>query len=384
MTYGLVLGGGGVRGAYHIGVWKAIVELGIDVCAVCGTSIGAINAAMFVASDLETAQRMWESIALSDVVSLPDDNMSDLFEIRNIVKVAKELKNSKGLDMTPLSELIRGVIDEESFFSSPIDFGLVTYSRTDKKECPVYKSQIPKGKLVEYLMASACLPGFKGVVIDNSKFLDGALTNNMPVDMLINLGIKDIITVDVKGIGFYKEFNTAGRNIISIECKRPHTGTMEFDDEGVSKMIGEGYFDTLSAFGKIKGGKYYIKNEDYLLAKSKYSDDIIEGIFSAAEIFEIDNLRIWDFDELLDRVMMHYSHIELTNEITAMLNENKFDISRISEFKKDSQKLYILIRMLQSEGFDFIKSRIDKILGKYYMAASSIIYFSQKYTTPIE
>jgi len=81
---------------------------------------------------------------------------------------------------------------------------------------------------------------------------------------------------------------------------------------------------------------------------------------------------------------MHYSHIELTNEITAMLNENKFDISRISEFKKDSQKLYILIRMLQSEGFDFIKSRIDKILGKYYMAASSIIYFSQKYTTPSE
>ena len=193
MTYGLVLGGGGVRGAYHIGVWKAIVELGIDVCAVCGTSIGAINAAMFVSSDLETAQNMWQSIALSDVVNLSDDNMSDLFEIRNIVKVAKELKNSKGLDMTPLSELIRGVVDEERFFSSPIDFGLVTYSRTDKKECPIYKSQIPKGKLVEYLMASACLPGFKGVVIDNSKFLDGALTNNMPVDMLINLGIKDII-----------------------------------------------------------------------------------------------------------------------------------------------------------------------------------------------
>ena len=48
MEYGLVLAGGGVRGAYQIGVWKALKELKIKVSAVSGVSIGAVNGALFV------------------------------------------------------------------------------------------------------------------------------------------------------------------------------------------------------------------------------------------------------------------------------------------------------------------------------------------------
>ena len=48
MEYGLVLAGGGVRGAYQIGVWKALKELKIKVSVVSGVSIGAVNGALFV------------------------------------------------------------------------------------------------------------------------------------------------------------------------------------------------------------------------------------------------------------------------------------------------------------------------------------------------
>lgn len=377
MAYGLVFGGGGVRGAYHIGVWKALSEMKIPVCAVCGSSIGAINAALFVGSDLETAEKIWNEIKLEDVVSLDTPDFSeDLFNIKNIIKLAKEFRHSKGLEMKPLADILRASIDEERVFSSPVELGLVTYNITEKKECPIYKSQIPRGSLVDYLMASACLPGFKSVVIDNNKYLDGCITNTIPVNILTDIGIRDIIAVDVKGIGIYKEFNTAGKNIISIECKKPHTGTMDFDRGGVKKSISEGYYDTLSAFGKIRGGTYYLQNDDYLVAKAKYSDEIIEGIFSAAKILDIDNLLIWDFDALTKETLKRYNQTELTSELVALLSKNNFE--KIATLKDDSQRLCLLVRLLQKDGFDFIKSHADKFLGSYYKAASALLYFLER------
>ena len=62
---GLVLAGGGGRGAYQIGVWKALRETGLEnyITSVSGTSVGALNAGLFVQKDLEVAQNVWESIS---------------------------------------------------------------------------------------------------------------------------------------------------------------------------------------------------------------------------------------------------------------------------------------------------------------------------------
>ena len=89
MAFGLVFAGGGVRGAYHIGMWKALNEMKIDVCAVSGTSIGAINGALFVQGMLETAEKLWNDIELSDIVTLPPELACEknLFGIKNIVKI---------------------------------------------------------------------------------------------------------------------------------------------------------------------------------------------------------------------------------------------------------------------------------------------------------
>ena len=57
---GLVLSGGGFKGAYQIGVWKALKELGVErFSAIAGTSVGALNAVLIANDDLESAEEVW-------------------------------------------------------------------------------------------------------------------------------------------------------------------------------------------------------------------------------------------------------------------------------------------------------------------------------------
>ena len=67
----LVLGGGGSRGAYELGVWQALREMGIGIDMVTGTSIGAINGAMVAQGAYETAVSLWNNIETAHVIDMP-------------------------------------------------------------------------------------------------------------------------------------------------------------------------------------------------------------------------------------------------------------------------------------------------------------------------
>lgn len=68
----VVLAGGGSRGAYQIGVWRAMQELGISYQIVTGTSVGALNGAMLVQGDYEPARRMWLRLTAKDIANVED------------------------------------------------------------------------------------------------------------------------------------------------------------------------------------------------------------------------------------------------------------------------------------------------------------------------
>ena len=59
MKQALVLSGGGARGAYQIGVWKALEELNIKCNIVTGASIGSINGALYTQGALKEAEKLW-------------------------------------------------------------------------------------------------------------------------------------------------------------------------------------------------------------------------------------------------------------------------------------------------------------------------------------
>ena len=68
--YGLVLEGGGAKGAYQIGAWRALKEAGVRIRGVAGTSVGALNGALICMDDLEQAEKLWKTIAYSKVMDV--------------------------------------------------------------------------------------------------------------------------------------------------------------------------------------------------------------------------------------------------------------------------------------------------------------------------
>ena len=78
--YGIVLDGGGARGAYQIGAWKALKEAGVKINAVAGTSVGALNGALICMDDVENAVRIWSELTFSRVMDVDDAWMTRLFD----------------------------------------------------------------------------------------------------------------------------------------------------------------------------------------------------------------------------------------------------------------------------------------------------------------
>ena len=70
----LVLAGGGARGSYQVGVWRALTELGWRPQIITGTSVGSLNGAMFALDLYETARDMWLTIRSQDVMELPAED----------------------------------------------------------------------------------------------------------------------------------------------------------------------------------------------------------------------------------------------------------------------------------------------------------------------
>lgn len=361
MKYGLVLGGGGVRGAYQVGAMKALKELKIQISAVTGVSIGAVNGALFVQGGVRKAEKLWERISINDVISLPDGTM----------KIVKEIYTEKGLDMSPFEKLLADIIDEKKIRLSPIDFGVATFSLSEKCENYYFKKNIPQGKLVEYLMASACFPGFKPKEVDNEKFIDGGVSNNLPINMFLEKGIDNIIVVDVKGVGFYRSFNLSGRNIINIKCRNPHVGTFEFNSDGIRKSIFDGYCDCMKAFANYYGEIYSFTARDYEKTRKKYSAELVSGIEKAAEMFEIDRYKLYKFDELAKEVVLAY------NARKKKIGKTSENIIKKLQHTDEITVVMWLADMLENGKSDFLKE-ILSVVGEKYNIASAILYFKRK------
>lgn len=373
MKYGLVLAGGGVRGAYHLGVWRALTEMGIEISAISGASIGAVNGALLAQGEFEKAQAMWKDISISDIVKLPEGmtDSNNLFKFKNFTEIAANIYKNDGLDMSPLEEILNNIIDEDKLRNSPIDFGAAVFSVSKKAGICKFKNDIPKGKIVSYLMASACMPGFKIKKVDSDKFLDGGVSNNMPVNMMLEKDIDNIITVDVRGVGVLKSVNLAGRNVINIRCANPQTGLMEFDSDGIARSMDEGYFDCMKAFGRFEGEIYSFDAGDYRKARGVYSRELISGIEKAAKVFDIDCFKLYTVDSLIDEVMARYD--AYTNKTGEAVTEGIFDNIRQ---KGDNAFVTWIIKALEGGKSDFLLEKMS-ILGANYDAASAILYFKR-------
>lgn len=95
MKYSLVLEGGGAKGAYQIGVVKALREAGFEFDAITGTSIGAINAAYLVQGNFDEIYKLWKTLSFSEIFDVEGEHienaMSSRFSLDTIRYLSKKL-----------------------------------------------------------------------------------------------------------------------------------------------------------------------------------------------------------------------------------------------------------------------------------------------------
>ena len=190
--YGLVFDGGGARGAYQIGAWKALEEVGIKIQAVAGTSVGALNGALVCMGNLEQAENIWKKMTFSQVMDVDDEKMEELFDgeisLGEFLKSLWKKLSDGGIDITPLKELIHEVVDEEKIRNCGKEFCLLTFSLSEFRELDLSVEDIPEGLLEDFLLASAYLLGFKNEPLHGKTYLDGGVVNNVPTNSLIKRG----------------------------------------------------------------------------------------------------------------------------------------------------------------------------------------------------
>lgn len=264
--YGIVLEGGGAKGAYQIGVWKALQECGVKIKGISGVSVGALNGALICMGDLEKAIEVWENISYSKVMNVNNELMENLMQgnfkeidLHELTAGSRALLKERGMDIGPLKEWIDQLVDEDLIRNSPYEFILGTFSLTRFRQLEINAKEVEPGLLKDFLLASSYFPGFKNERLHGEKFVDGGLFNNVPIDMLIKRGYRDIIVVRIFGVGREKRIKIPDDvNLIEIAPRADLGNMFEFDSENSRRNIQIGYYDGLRCFLGLSGRLYYI------------------------------------------------------------------------------------------------------------------------------
>ena len=250
----LVLAGGGARGSYQVGVWRALMELDWHPQIITGTSVGSLNGAMFVLDLYETARDMWLTIRSRDVMELPEEN-ADLSSLHSFLR---QVVRAGGMDVSPLEDIVERVLDEKALRAASTRFGLVTVEQRGLKAWELPLEEIPEGRVKDYLLASAaCFPALRARDIDGVKFLDGGYSDNMPMGLAKKMGAEELVCVDLEGVGITRP-NLTGLPTTMIRSYWELGDILHFDPDTARRNIELGYYDTLRAFGRLRGCAYAV------------------------------------------------------------------------------------------------------------------------------
>ena len=275
----LVLSGGGGKGAYEIGAWKALMDYGVKIGGVYGTSVGALNAVGIAMGDFKTARDVWLNMREELVANRTADfrrlveTAKGKTKIIERFKTIREIFSDSGIDVTPLRRELEARVSEERVRNSGIDLGIVTYSLSEMKPKLMFIDDIPSGKLVDYVMASANYPLFQREEIDSKKFVDGGVYRNIPLDMAKKKGFKNIVVVEIgskrlaDSISLLTSMFSKDFKILRIKPRKMFGGPMDFDREVSRKFLLEGYLDTLSYLKLTRGDYTYILESEDCIGK---------------------------------------------------------------------------------------------------------------------
>ena len=363
MKRALVFGGGGSKGAYEIGVWKALDTLGQTFDIVTGTSIGSMIGVLYVQRQYDKVIELWDNLHVEDImtngVNIDLDMELLMSQKEKYHDFLSSYIHNKGADITPFEDLLRRYFDAERFFSSPIDYACMTVNVTKKKQKVFFKKDMTQETVLDYIIASgSCFPMFPMKEIDGEMYVDGGYYDNVPIHLAESMGAEEVVAVNLKAVGILRT-NDIKADVICIE---PHVSLgsfLLFDKEVIHRNIQLGYQDTLKKFNYYIGTiytfdkkqkkeieavedvlKYGMKTIEETLQREKMKFLVEKIVFhqvldaidsymsfpypylaileSCAFSFRFDDLKVWDFKQFLTELLRfadEHAHISFNKKI---------------------------------------------------------------------
>ena len=246
MKIGLALGGGGAKGSYQIGVFKALEETGLlsYVKTVSGTSIGALNASLIMGKmPLEEMRQLWLSITnkmlYTNIERFKQDKLG-VFNQEIMYKILIEKQDKNLLKESPIDGFV--------VLSKLKDLGLrKQLKQKDVTPRVVYLNN--KKDPYKYILASASVPVLFGPTkIGDNYYVDGGLVDNLPVDILLEKGCNIIFTV---GLSPSYDLDAYGENALIIDLSPPKKlgrtilTMLDFNPKYIDHRIDYGYGYTM-------------------------------------------------------------------------------------------------------------------------------------------
>ena len=284
---GLVLAGGGAKGAFQAGVWKAMCELGIAgrVKVISGTSVGAINAAAFASlRDPDRIRDLWLH-HVGDVVTFNPFNIAKIIPALVDAAQGKSFPFLGIFDRPGLEAILREVI-RRPIFETGIDIyatavaciGNVTQT-LDRSGYALKRFRLNgetnPGRIRKMILASSSIPwGFDPVDINGVRYIDGAsylggVGDNVPIAPILerHLEIETIYVVrcNSRAVDPFEPMKIPGKRIVEIcprhtlpgmfdnlnatnnPCMSSWSGVMSFNADYARRYFNRGYADAMQA-----------------------------------------------------------------------------------------------------------------------------------------
>jgi NTE family protein len=184
---GLALSGGGARGLVHVGVIKVLLEAGIPIDCISGTSMGGVIAAAF---------------ACQIPIQTIEEKVLKLAQMRELVRLVDLSPKRRGLlEGNRVRDYLAELFLDRSFENLAIPLAIPAVDLIQSREV-VFK----KGLLLPAVLATIAVPGlFRPVEIGGCRLVDGGILNNLPVDLARALGADVVIAIDAQLDPFHEK-----------------------------------------------------------------------------------------------------------------------------------------------------------------------------------
>lgn len=277
MKIGLVLAGGGGKGAYELGVWKALDELKLTkyITVFSGTSIGAFNSVLFAMNDMKKADELWEEVTMDKLVPISKSELIKrgigLYIGGKNLQLAKKFLNYKLEHGAIANDGAIEVVEKYLDFNKIKENNKICYATCTKlsdfsaKYFKINDFDEETGKKI--VLASASLPLiYDCTEVLGEKYIDGGIADNIPIQPVYGENCNIIIVVLLSKEAQVDRTLYPNSKLIVISPENLDentiTGTLNLNTDAKRIRIIEGYNDTINKLEPIKELFEYISKEE--------------------------------------------------------------------------------------------------------------------------